>query len=44
MGLSISKEIVSKYDGRITYNSEYLMGSTFAFTFDLENSVAQFID
>ena len=37
MGLIISKEIVSKYRGKITFKSEYLQGSSFAFTFDLED-------
>lgn len=44
MGLSISREIVQKYNGKITFTSEYLQGSNFAFTFDLENYGTQLFD
>lgn len=37
MGLWVSKEIVAKYNGKITFNSEYLKGSSFSFNFDLED-------
>ena len=37
MGLVISREMASKFNGKITYESEYMMGSTFAFNFDLED-------
>lgn len=37
MGLTISREIANKYNGNITFTSKYKEGSTFAFTFELEN-------
>ena len=36
LGLIISKEIAAKYNGKIKFESEYKQGSTFSFTFDLE--------
>ena len=38
MGLIISREIVSKYNGRISFNSKYMEGSTFSFNFNLEDN------
>ena len=36
MGLIISREIVARYNGRIHFESKYMVGSTFFFNFDLE--------
>jgi signal transduction histidine kinase len=36
LGLTISKEIINKYNGSIKFVSEYQRGSTFDFTFELE--------
>jgi hypothetical protein len=36
LGLTISKEIVMKYKGDITFESEFKKGSVFKFNFDLE--------
>ena len=36
MGLTISREIANKYNGNIKFTSKYKEGSTFAFTFELE--------
>lgn len=40
MGLIISREIVGRYHGRIHFESEYMVGSTFSFNFDLEEFVS----
>lgn len=44
MGLSISKEIALKYNGKLSFTTEYLQGSTFSFTFDLEMFSTQLFD
>jgi hypothetical protein len=36
LGLSISKQIVKNYNGDIWFSSEHLRGSTFSFSFELE--------
>lgn len=36
MGLSISREIANKYNGNVTFLSKYKEGSTFTFSFELE--------
>lgn len=40
LGLSISQKIVKKFGGSIGFKSEQGVGSTFAFTFELDNYVA----
>ena len=37
LGLMISKQIVEKFDGKIEFHSEEGAGSTFSFTFKLED-------
>ena len=37
MGLIISREIVARYNGRINFQSQYMVGSTFSFNFDMED-------
>lgn len=36
LGLVISENIVNQFDGKIGCKSKYGVGSTFAFSFDLE--------
>ena len=36
LGLSICKEIAQKYNGSITFESEFKIGSKFKFEFSLE--------
>ena len=40
LGLSISQKIVNKFGGKIGFKSEEGVGSTFAFTFELDSFVA----
>lgn len=37
LGLVISKMIVTKFNGRIYYESEYQVGSEFSFTFEIDS-------
>ena len=37
LGLVIAKQIANVFDGDITFVSEFQVGSTFTFTFKLEN-------
>ena len=36
MGLMLSKQIIDKYGGKFDFNSEYNNGTTFVFSFGLE--------
>jgi signal transduction histidine kinase len=42
LGLMISKQIVEKYDGKISFTSEEDQGSTFMFTFKLNDPIKSF--
>jgi signal transduction histidine kinase len=39
LGLVISQQIVSKFNGKVSFTSEEGVGSTFTFTFELGNEL-----
>jgi signal transduction histidine kinase len=39
LGLMIARNIVEKFDGKITFKSEKGVGSTFSFSFKLEGEI-----
>ena len=44
LGLMISKLIVEKFDGKITFTSKQNVGSSFSFTFKLQNIEIEDLD